>query len=400
MTAKRLLINLSSHLLPIASWVAWDETGVVQSIVLEGNIADLTIYSQGYDITVIVPGEEVLLTQATLPKLSRQRLLQALPFALEEQLITDVQNLHFAIGTSQADGSLPVAIITQQLMQTYIDTLKQVGISANTMVPATLALAFIPEQWQVAVLNDICLVRTGKYQGFACDHENLSTFLTLQLERAAEQPECLHIHYFSNVIIPLNLPNIIVNEIACTNKNVLENMANDAAINLLQGTYAAKQSSSLTKKMWLASGCVAASWIFLLFLNHIVSYFMLEHAVNKSDIAINAIYKKHFPAATSMVAPRERMQEKLKKVSNADKNAILGLLGIIGNSLHQSPAIQLKQFDFREHALTLTIIAPSFDTLDLFSKSLKQQGLNVKQQSASIADTQVKANLIINTGVA
>jgi type II secretory pathway component PulL len=77
----------------------------------------------------------------------------------------------------------------------------------------------------------------------------------------------------------------------------------------------------------------------------------------------------------------------------------LSLLGMLGKSLHQAPVIHVKQFDFREHALALTIIAPSFDALDQFSHSLKEQGLNVKQQSAGIVGDEVKASLIINAGV-
>jgi general secretion pathway protein L len=122
MTAKRLLIYLSSYPSPKANWAAWDETGMVQAIVSEGNISDLKTYA-GYDITVIIPGEDCLLSSATLPKLNRQRLLQALPFALEEQLITDVQELHFAIG-DQIDGIVPVAIIKRQLIETYLELLK------------------------------------------------------------------------------------------------------------------------------------------------------------------------------------------------------------------------------------------------------------------------------------
>ena len=46
--------------------------------------------SQDAETIAIVPAQDVLLTTAELPKLSRQRLMLALPFALEEQLIDDV----------------------------------------------------------------------------------------------------------------------------------------------------------------------------------------------------------------------------------------------------------------------------------------------------------------------
>ena len=49
---------------------------------------------------VIVPSEDVLVTTVTLPKMNRSRLLQAIPYALEEQVIEDVDTMHFAAGIS------------------------------------------------------------------------------------------------------------------------------------------------------------------------------------------------------------------------------------------------------------------------------------------------------------
>src|SRR6185437_16015170 len=108
----------------------------------------------------------------------------------------------------------------------------------------------------------------------------------------------------SNLEIPLHMPEILIHETSCMEKNVLESMSeslNTASINLLQGQYSPKQTSSLTKKIWRTCGYIAASWIALLFLSNLVSYYILQNALQKSELAINTIYKKHFPAATSVV---------------------------------------------------------------------------------------------------
>jgi general secretion pathway protein L len=402
-TLKRLLIYLSSPTAEAASWVVLDETGTVQQNILLGKITDLNVFAHGFDITVIIPGQEVLLVKATLPKLNRSRLLQALPYALEEHVVEDVQNLHFAIGDYQADGTLPVAIISRQKIAAYTAILKQIGIPAKRIIPATLALPFTPHQWQLALFGEICLVRMDLHHGFACDSANIQTLLDLQLTAAPQKPECLQIHHFCDQALTVHTQDITFNDIRHTNKSFLEVIATwfnpNTAINLLQGDYTYTDPSSFAKKIWVFSGALTAAWICLLFLSKAISYTILQSSLHHSELAINAIYKTHFPAATNIVAPRERMQEKLKKQSShGGNNYVLGLLGIVGKSLHQAPQIQIKHLDFRENSLTLALTASSFEALDAFSQTLKQQGLIVKQQSAGMTDSGAKANLIIRTG--
>ena len=40
----------------------------------------------------------------------RQKLLRAVPYAMEEQLSDDIENLHFALGPDLYDGIYPVAV--------------------------------------------------------------------------------------------------------------------------------------------------------------------------------------------------------------------------------------------------------------------------------------------------
>ena len=63
------------------------------------------------EIVVLVPGEDVLLTEARLSARNRAQLLQALPYAVEEQLLDPVEDLHFA-ATAGGDP-LGVAVVAR-----------------------------------------------------------------------------------------------------------------------------------------------------------------------------------------------------------------------------------------------------------------------------------------------
>src|SRR2546427_1813421 len=65
------------------------------------------------EIIVWTPAAETLFLRARLPTRSAAKIVQALPFALEEQLIDPPERLHFAFA-HEADGALAVAVTRRE----------------------------------------------------------------------------------------------------------------------------------------------------------------------------------------------------------------------------------------------------------------------------------------------
>lgn len=355
------------------------------------------------EVIAIVPMSDVLLTTADLPKLNHQRLMLALPFALEEQLLDDVSQLHFAISDSRTEDLLPVAVVSHQKMQTWLQSLTDAGITPTLMIPTSFALPFVPNQWHISVDNETATLRTGEYSGVACEKSNLQAFLTLKLAEAEKQPEYIHFYNLSGQPLNLTFSNIIVNEISMAEKPFLEDMAGWArsapVINLLQGAYQPKSTLTQTKKIWQAAGGLAVIWMVLAMFSHSVSFILLHRENQQVEQAINKIYMRHFPAATHIVEPRARLEAELKQLrGQTEKNAFFNLLGITGEKLSKSPNIHLQSLDFRERQLNLAVTTDTFNTLDAFTHTLTQEGLRVAQKNAGIVDKEVKANLFIEAG--
>lgn len=374
---KQLLIYLDNQQPEKPSVISTHESGTIENTLLHCDFAELKQFSTGYNVTVVIPGGDVLLTETHLPKMNRQRLIRAIPFALEEKLIDDVENLHFALG-DETDAPQSVAVIAKQKLERILASLKEVGILPTKMLPATLTLPLLPDKTTLCVVDQQCIFRTGSLQGFVCDKADLALYLEMH-------------------------PQADIEEMHLTQEQFLEKMHDwllmQSTFNLLQGPYQPKQKKSFTKKIWQAAAVLAVAWVCLIFLNNIVSLIILQKSAHKNELAIQAIYKKHFPEATSIVAPRERMEAKLKKMmGESNKNDLLNVLGVIGISLNKTPDISLKSLDFKDNRFNLTVLSSSYASLDEFSQSLTTQGVNVKRQSADMAGTQMKANLIIKRG--
>jgi general secretion pathway protein L len=115
------LTALSEAATPLTHWVNMDTQGVVVGSVGHGSLEEAALAATGKVVRVLVPGTDVLLAAPVFPARSAAKLLQLVPFALEDQLASDVELLHFALGRQRPDQSLPVAVVDHQRLRACLD---------------------------------------------------------------------------------------------------------------------------------------------------------------------------------------------------------------------------------------------------------------------------------------
>src|SRR5207253_4151131 len=98
---QQLIIYLHADETIHPDWMILDDALHVKQHVQQGNVEELSHLAAECEVIVMVPAEEVVLTSANLPKMNRSQLAKALPFALEDQVIDDVDILHFVYADNQ-----------------------------------------------------------------------------------------------------------------------------------------------------------------------------------------------------------------------------------------------------------------------------------------------------------
>lgn len=396
---QKLVIRLHAQDLAHPSFAVVSEDGVCVEKVMQADTALLVDAAKNRETIVIVPPEDVLLTAVILPKMNRARLLQAVPYALEEQIIEDVEAMHFAVGDYQPDLSLPVLVVTRKKMHEWMSLLASFQVKPDSMLSAILALPFTETDWHAAV-NDIAFVRTGFASGFACDRVNFSEMLSLAYDAAVVKPQQITLQNageFLSFQLPCQMAEQRVSE-----EEILETIARQAAqsvpVNVLQGEFQNKKARGLPQMSHLIRAAVylGIAWAVLIFMYPIVSYALLNHRANEIKKQITVIYKRQFPSAASIVAPKERMQQKINKLSEGGSDSqLFMMMANIGKGLSVTSGVQLKRMTFQNNAMTLEISAASSDVFSMFTNALTQQGLRVKQQNANLNGTRVSATLEI-----
>ncbi len=102
--SARLLIRLKPDQERLVTWLRAGDQAIENTDSRRDTLSGVAREAAGCRVTVLVPATSVLLTHVSLPVKNRQRLLQAIPFALEEQLASDIDMQHFVLGQQGHDG--------------------------------------------------------------------------------------------------------------------------------------------------------------------------------------------------------------------------------------------------------------------------------------------------------
>ncbi len=117
---------------------------------------------------MLVPTGQVRLLAVDLPLASRAKRLEALPFAIEDQIAEPIESVHLALGAEIAPKRYLVGVVRHEVMASWIEAATEAGLGHAAMVPDALALPRPPEgEWAVDLGAERAVVRAGDGTGFA-----------------------------------------------------------------------------------------------------------------------------------------------------------------------------------------------------------------------------------------
>lgn len=382
-------------------WFELNESGAVIS---RQSILDLAACPRinPHDIfTLLFPGEQLLLTSVKLPKMRASEQLKAIPFALEEQLASDPENMYIAMGDAKADGCLVVAALDKNIIDTKIQSWRDANLFPQKVLPDFLAIAWFPETWSIVIKNKMALVRTDFNAGFTVDENNLFLFLQLALEKNKEhKPKKMLCWQQDSILNPaefekLTIPVEWMDEKKHSSFDIAS-LSTHSPINLLQGKYRPKLQSSSLKTNWIRCGMVASAFILFLFASRFVEWIYFYHQSNQLSNRIAVVYRDLFPDSTDVLEPRFRTAALLKKYAGAsDASVFLKLLGDSAKTILQFPGTIVQSIQFENKQLKLHVQTNKIETLTAYLQRLQAEKLLVDQRIVKNAPNDIEADMVI-----
>lgn len=306
---------------------------------------DLSTGVQTESVIVLVPGMHVTVRNIPLPIKHHGQLAAAVPYALEEHLAVPIEACHFAWQKHKTSELYTVAVVTQDVIQTWVASLKQAGITAAIMIPDYFALPYEKDTWFIAFHNEMCLIRLGEASGCIIEKKHLETLVRLFL---LETPPKIIRCWGTNETEIAKLEGMF--QIAIQNQpgntSLLEfltsSLSETVPINLLQGTYQfrepwKKQLFRFKPALLLFSAAIILELFLQIF--HFV-YYKIENS--KLDIAITELYQQTFPEDKRIINPKVQMQNHLKRLREQDaSHDFFGILGQVAPAMTSESGVQL-----------------------------------------------------------
>ena len=387
------------------SWASFDANGVLLESKIQTSLS--TIPTGNRSVVVLIPSTDIVLTQADIPSKQWQRVVQAVPYALEEQLAEDIDNLHFAIGKRDAIGSIAVAIIAHNQMITYLQQLKTINLTPTMLIPDILAVPQPKQGWGLLPIDNIVLVRTGAQAGFAIEPQCLTAALSLALlEYKTDLPEQLVI--FTDTFTPSLLPHLaeleipIIEEVHETNVFAwLElSSAKNKGLNLLQGSYRPQNRIVNLWRPWRLTAVLLILLGGLHLAKQILAYQQLVQQRQILTAQIEKIYRETFPQAHKIVNPPVQMEQQLQQLRTQQQpptstEHFLAWLNQISAILQHTPGFNLQQLDYQPGQLDLFLEIDNLQALEHLKQRLNRLGFTAEIQSATSRSQTVESRMRI-----
>lgn len=401
--ATRLIVFLGDDLDGPMHWLHLDASDQVLDRGVLASDEALPASLADHPATGVAAGTRVLLTRAHVPTGSRQKLLQALPYALEDQLADDVDTLHFALGRRDEGKAWAVAVVERDWLDRWQQRLAGHGLSLQRLIPETLCLPLQEQGWCALLHDSHAVIRTGPQAGFAADHGNLLMLLETALEEAGEDaPESirfLHVGALPRDLGRTALP-LQPERLPALHDWLAVYSRDPNAINLLQGDYAVLSTDRSLVRPWAAVAALFLVWMVLLSGSMILEQRQLRAELAELDAAVLDTMREVFPQANDVRQARERLQARRAQLEAGDGpdfgDGLLDTLRQIGPILRQHEAITLSGMSWRGGNLEIELRGESLQQIDRLSRELNAaSGISAEVRSASSGDEAVQGRLLL-----
>ena len=387
-------------------WATSDETGTINSGVRQGTLLDAAEYVEGRRATLILPADDVLLAQTVVPGGSLARAQQAVPFALEEQVADDVDDLHFALGTKNRSDEYPVAVIARDMMDRVTELCAEAGLRPSEIVPETLSLPVLKgaepgmRVWSALLDKGQAVVRLGDYEGFATDTDMASMMIEGAMSTTDQDDDqrTLLVIFSEDEDTHLQLPDGLDVEIRpCEHRLALyaSGLASTPHVNLLQGEYSPKRNFDKTWKPWRTTAILAACMCVVLVAGKWVGLRQLQQQEAALDTQIAEAFEQALPGAR-MQRPKRQVEAALASIGAVNNDGFTSRMAQIAASLSTQPQTQLRTIGYRNGRFDLDLNTDDVPTLDALKSELGTRGsLDMSVQSANRENDSVRGRVRI-----
>lgn len=327
----------------------------------------------GQPVTLLIPTADVLLTRTLLITTNNRQLKQALPYALEESLVGEVEDQHF-VWQAETGSMLAVAVIDRTRLKEWMQVLKQQKLRAKAILPDLFALPWVENTPTVWLREGQAWVRTGAYSGFSCPAISLPLLVDSLFEEANQERK---IQLYTDQTADWQMRFTVTPE---TQSHVLlqKSLQAGMGLNLLNG-YQDESMSNFNRnwRRWKVAAILAflcaAVWAGIEGMSIWQTSQQLQAAKQQNLVA----FQSAFPEIKDVTADavRSRVKSELRRLegtssSVSGKVSLLPYFTMVGKVFQQEQGLRITEVRARNGRLSVVFETPDLQAIERIGQGL------------------------------
>ena len=361
-------------------------------------------WDKDFEITLVLPNPWAITTSLMVPGKNAAQVEKALPFAVEEFISSEVEELHIVRGKIKSGYPL-----TCQLIDSVIMNKIQALFDASSILPTRMILEseLLPHKNTTASLfgdTENVLVKTD-HHAIKVDRNNLTKALN-SLKNDFESINLLNVELTDLEISELEEPVSFANNDEQYDENwrsLLTNFNSSACIDLLQGAFELEKPKSSTNVELLSLFKVASLAFATMSVFFIVEGVWSQTRTNDYEEKAFAAYQLIFPKESLPIttsALLRRVNSKLNRETDEDSSkGFLDTLDAVSKSLPENCSLLTLSYSRETQEIILVALLNSYDALDALKNNLTSRQLSMDTSSAEEQGDSVRARNRVRTEV-
>lgn len=375
-----------------------------------GNWGEVSRMAQRDGVILLIPTRDVLLINTTLTTSNSRHLKQALPYALEENLVEDPATQHFVWQARKGSPEiLDVAVIARETLKSWMALLKKHRIKARTILPDVFALPIAEDEHAVPTFvqhHGQVLVRTGSMSGFSCSASAMpliidglfpekDTSRSIEGDVAVADEDLREVWLNTDESADWQQSLTVLRE---PQSDILlsESIQQGSALNLLSGYQDASMSSfNQHWKRWRVAAVFAVLTLGILVGIQAMDTLRLQRQLEAEEATNLAMFRQVFPEITNLNVRtiRSRVKSEIKRLEaetggkDSGKVSPLPYMATVAQTFGKEKNVKITEVRSRRGNLVIRFTSPSVELMDKLGKELgKSLGFDPRIEISTTAD--------------
>lgn len=358
------------------------------------NLGNINGSDTGLDVYLVFNGFHVNYQHADIPAKTEAQARAAVPYILEDNLSSAPENLHFALGPQLDDTLRPVAVIARDLLDAWLNTLKDnhirpIGAYADFNCLSVQDIGDATRVYQTPENDYIIISSNGAANRIDSDLAELVA------------PSLFDSNAGEFILYADTHPSWFTAQVTHRQSLTVEgfylaysdSISNENAINILQGEYANRASFKDLWMVWKRPMIMAGMLAFIFAGYFLVETWQLSRSIDRLDRETQTAMQEAFPGVRSINQVRSRLRA---SQSNATDRFLL-LSEVLFDSVQENENVSVisTRYDENRGELSVSLNTGSFNDVELVKNAVARRGASLNEGASRQIDSRVVADVII-----